>query len=401
MEINLAIVFILGFTAGSLVSIFIMNFFSQRSEKIANELIEKSQQQHKESVNEMAERMRASFGTLSLEALSKSTDQFLKLAKISFEQERSVTGSELEGKKALIDGQLKRIMEEMETVRKFTQDAEKDRMEKYGEITKQIKITGETIGSLTQTTGALKEVLASSKARGQWGERMAEDVLHMAGFVEGINYQKQKKLAHSDTIPDFTFILPRDLSLNMDVKFPLDNYLRFIEAEATTDKEMYRSNFMKDVKDKIKEVATRGYISPADGTVDCALCFIPNEQVLSFIHEYDNNNTINNEAIKRKIVICSPVTIFAVLALIRQATENFALEKTSNKILSLLGDFRKQWDGFCEGMDKVGKRIEDAHKEYDALSTTRRRALEKPLNKIDDIRKQEGIPIADSSIDGL
>jgi hypothetical protein len=37
-------------------------------------------------------------------------------------------------------------------------------------------------------------------------------------------------------------------------------------------------------------------------------------------------------------------------------------------------------------MDKVGARIEAAGREYETLVGTRRRALEKPLHKIDDLR---------------
>ncbi|NQU13183.1 MAG: DNA recombination protein RmuC [Desulfobacteraceae bacterium] len=56
-------------------------------------------------------------------------------------------------------------------------------------------------------------------------------------------------------------------------------------------------------------------------------------------HDY----TILDNAIKNKVVLCSPITLFAVLAVIRQAVGNFALEQTSNEILSLLGAFKKQW----------------------------------------------------------
>jgi DNA recombination protein RmuC len=42
-------------------------------------------------------------------------------------------------------------------------------------------------------------------------------------------------------------------------------------------------------------------------------------------------------------------------------------------------------------MDKMGKRLSDAQKEYDSLVTTRRNKLERPLKKIDDIRKERGL----------
>jgi phosphoribosylformylglycinamidine synthase len=56
-------------------------------------------------------------------------------------------------------------------------DLEKDRVEKFGELAQELKTASEQTKTLTQITGTLKEALASSKARGQWGELMAEDVI--------------------------------------------------------------------------------------------------------------------------------------------------------------------------------------------------------------------------------
>jgi len=97
---------------------------------------------------------------------------------------------------------------------------------------------------------------------------------------------------------------------------------------------------------------------------------------------------------KHHVILCSPVTLFAVLAVIRQSVDNFALEKTSHEILSLLGAFKKQWDEFIRKFDVLGKRIEDVRKEYEALLTTRRRQVEKPLQKIDALRTRHGLPPA-------
>jgi DNA recombination protein RmuC len=244
---------------------------------------------------------------------------------------------------------------------------------------------------LTQTTNTLREALASSKARGQWGERMAEDVLQIAGFIENINYLKQKAI-EGGSRPDFTFLLPQELKVNMDVKFPLDNYIRFLEAQTESDKVKFRNDFLRDVKNKIKEVATRDYINPEQNTVDYVLLFIPNEQVYAFIHEQDHS--IFDDGIKNHVIFCSPITLFAVLAVIRQAVDNFALEKTSNEILSLFGTFKRQWDEFIKKLELLGKRIEDVQKEYDSLRSVRRRQLEKPLHKIESLRTQRELPVA-------
>lgn len=210
-----------------------------------------------------------------------------------------------------------------------------------------------------------------------------------------MNYVKQKTIEGPGSRPDFTFILPGRLKLNMDVKFPIDNYVKFLETSVESDKERFRNSFLRDVKTRMKEVTTREYINPEQNTVDYVLLFIPNEQIYSFIHEQDSS--ILDSGLKNKVIFCSPLNLFAVLAVIRQAVDNFALEKTSNEILSLLGSFKKQWDEFVKKLDVLGKRIEDTQKEYEILTTTRRRQLERPLNRIDDLRTQRGLPI---KIDG-
>ena len=231
---------------------------------------------------------------------------------------------ELDAKKSLIDQQLQRMTSELENVSKLMKELEKDRIEKFGELTSQLKVASEQTTSLMQTTNMLRETLASTKARGQWGERMAEDVLRLAGFIENVNYSKQKAIEGVGSRPDFTFMLPRGLKVNMDVKFPLDNYIKFLEVSSESEKEKYRNDFLRDVKARIKEVTTREYINPEQNTVDYVLLFIPNEQIYAFIHEQDSS--ILDDGIKNRVIFCSPITLFAVLAVIRQAVDNFALE---------------------------------------------------------------------------
>ena len=54
-----------------------------------------------------------------------------------------------------------------------------------------------------------------------------------------------------------------------------------------------------------------------------------------------------------KVVICSPLTLFAFLGVIRQAFDNFVIEETSQEILQLLGKFGQQWGKYTEQVDKV------------------------------------------------
>jgi DNA recombination protein RmuC len=127
------------------------------------------------------------------------------------------------------------------------------------------------------------------------------------------------------------------------------------------------------------------------------LLFIPNEAVYAFIQEQDR--TILDDALRDKVIFCSPLTLFAVLAVIRQAVDNFRLSETTHEILGLLQGFQKQWAKFVDQMDKVGRSLKTAGNAFDELEGTRKRGLERELDKIDAIRRQQ-LDTPDSDADG-
>ena len=248
----------------------------------------------------------------------------MDLAETRFKALNDAGTAELDQKKSLIDQQLQNMKRELEKVSNLMQTLEKDRETKFGELTAHIKTISKQTIALTASTSTLREALASSRSRGQWGERMAEDILRLIGFVEGVNYHKQMTVEGGGSRPDFVFLLPQNQKLNMDVKFPLDNYLKYLEAESESDKATYHRDFLRDVRARIAEVGDRQYIDPEQGTVDYVLLFIPNESVYAFIHEADSN--ILDLALQRKVIWCSPLTLYAVLAVVRQAVDKLCFE---------------------------------------------------------------------------
>jgi len=377
LEIGL---FLFGFICGALIVALIFWYNKKSAEQLAKELSRNSQLEKVQELEKIIIQMKESFSALSSDVLSKSTGDFLKLANQQFSDQYRRSEDNLKSKKDVIDNTLGSMKGELNKVQDLVSKIEKERKQSYGQLSEQLKNSVEQTQRLQSSTQRLNKALTNSQVRGQWGERMAEDVLRMAGLVEGVNYHKQKTMEQGSR-PDFTFFLPNDLCVNMDVKFPLSNYMSFLGSENEFERNEYKKQFLKDVRQRIKDVTTREYINPAENTVDYMIVFIPNEQVYAFM----------DEALKNKVIMSSPITLYAILAVIRQSVENFNLEKTAEEILSLLSDFNKQWDMFKDGMDRMGKRIEAAQKEYDDLITTRKNQLEKPLRRIDSIRKETDI----------
>lgn len=328
----------------------------------------------------LEQQMREAFTSLAATALDANSDRLGRQ-----------TAGLLDAKKQLIDQAIQNVNERLNKLGEYFNTVEKDRKSEFGRLS-------ESVGSLAMTTGELHKMLASTQRRGAWGERMADDILRLAGLAEGVNYTKQSVEASDEdrqTRPDFTFFLPSDRIVNMDVKFPLENYRAYLDAQTDDTRAERRSQLVKDVKGHVRAVASRGYVDPQAGTVEYVLLFIPSEQIYSLVLEAAPD--LIDEALRQKVVLTSPLTLYAMLAVVRQAAQSANLMKTADEVLSLLAAFNKQWQKYNEEVDKLGKQIEALGKQYDTLSTTRTNMLQRPLDKIEDLRQQRGLPMEEET----
>ena len=318
------------------------------------------------------QQMRETFSALAGEALDANARRLTESA-----------AAQLDGKKELIDQAVKAVQERLEHVRQFVQRAEAERKQEFGQL-------ASSVSSLSGTAGELHRMLASTQRRGAWGERMAEDILRLAGLQEGVNYTKQSAEEAESGRPDFTFFLPNDLKVNMDVKFPLEAYKAYTDAETDDARAAAARQLVTAVRGHVRAVAGRGYIDPNAPTVPYVIVFVPSEQVFSLVLSVDPD--MMDEALGKRVVLASPLTLYAMLAVVRQAAESANLMKTADEVIGLLGAFDKQWQAYSEQMDKLGRAIESTQRAYEDLRTTRTNMLERPLDKIDALRQSRALP---------
>ena len=298
------------------------------------------------------------------------------------------SGEQLGRRAEQIDASLKGVQESI-GLRIQQMDDEIKRLreqnaEKFGSVDK-------AVSDLLKSTGDLNNVLSNSQARGQWGERMAEDLLKAAGLIEGINYEKQDTIAGGGR-PDYTFLMPPDRVLYMDVKFPMDSYTKFVSATDSGVMASLKADFMKAVRDRVKELERRDYVvSTTQQSLDYVLLFVPNESITGFIHEADPS--LIDWALERKVVLCSPLTLYAFLVVVRQATESFHTEETAAQIMQMMGKFRKQWESYVKSLDKVKRNFDNMQEELDDLTVGKRfKGLNRETKKMEALSKQHNIP---------
>ena len=276
----------------------------------------------------------------------------------------------------------------------------KDFLEKTGEI--KSSITG-----VDQQTRNLISVLNNNQSRGQWAEFQVEDLLEIMEYKDGIHYQTQKRMS-SGTIPDFTFYLPENKTINMDSKFPLTNYMeiaklnRDLEDETLNElarreitesiKNKNREFLDKAIKTKIDDTSSReGYISAEEGTVDFVLMYIPLENLYHFLLTSEigaNRTPVIQYAFSKKVILVSPQTLMAYLETIRHSMKLFSLQTDTKNILATHEKIKVEIRKFIESFDDVTKRLDQTVKSFEALKITRVNKLEKSFEELDSVNRE-------------
>jgi DNA recombination protein RmuC len=290
-------------------------------------------------------------------------------------------GKAINDTKDLIDGKVSDLESEIQKLREMN-------TEKFGSM-------DNAVAGLALQTQALNKVLSSSQGRGNWGEKMLEDLLMKSGFERGINYEMQEKLDGGGK-PDFTFYLPPDRVLYLDSKFPMENYLKYFEAQDDNTRKIMKDAFFENVKQRIKELETRDYVDQSKANaIDYVLLFIPNEGVLGFIQQH--SPSLIDEAVSKRVVLCSPLTLYAFLGVVRQATASFHMEQNANEVLRLITSFTKAWGAYIRNLKEMAASFNNMQKKLKAVTTGKVfTAVSKPLREIEEIAKKRGV-LADES----
>ena len=293
-------------------------------------------------------------------------------------------------RKAQFEQQTGTLQSQLDQLNRLIRETEGQRQVQYGSLSSSLQ-------TLTDSTSKLQSILANERQRGAWGEQVASGILQAAGFVNGTHYIEQSVISDGTTRigrPDFTFLLPNGLTIHMDVKFPFNNYENYLKPDGLDDsnRRQYLRQFFKDAKDKIDE--TCKYVTR--DTLDCVLMFIPNEALFHFLSE---NESIRAYALQKKVIICSPLSLLVVLAIIRQASEIFGLEKSLGEIQMLVKSIADDLSSYVGELDKVEGQLLRTQELVSELKLRRTQKLRRNSEKLQSLLFKQNGALSDVELD--
>lgn len=268
--------------------------------------------------------------------------------------------------KPVEDQNMKMMVEWMRDIKSGT-EATKDSMEKSisatnKDINERLDNAAKVIGALQGKLGEmsqigpdirrLSEVLASPKARGNFGEEMLENMLSQV--LNKGSYRSQYKFKNGEIVDMAVFVGEKILSV--DSKFSMENFRLYKEANEDDAAENLKKAFLRDIRKRIDEIHKK-YILPQENTFDFALMYIPSEGVF---HEALEDMATVEYARTKKVYMVSPNTLYHHLQIILIALRGQQVNEVAEKLLHMVAGIQQESDKFGRNLGVLSNHIKNS-----------------------------------------
>jgi DNA recombination protein RmuC len=310
------------------------------------------------------------FSHLSSQALKHNNEEFLKLAQENLKQFQTQARGELSQREQAIESLVKPIREALEKTEKQIRVMENERKEAYGALTHHLETMAQTQQALQGETRNLVKALSRPEVRGQWGELTLKRLAELAGMVEHCDFFEQEHTATAEGAmrPDMIVRMPGGREIVVDVKTPLDAYLKAMEAsdEASRTQELLRHT--KNVRKRVQELASKGYWNQFKHAPDFVVLFIPGDQFLSAA--LDNDHALLEEAMRLKVILATPTSFVALLRAVAYGWRQESLAENAEQIRQVGEELYGRLGTFAEHLGKVGKSLNSSVQHFNKAAAS-------------------------------
>lgn len=186
-----------------------------------------------------------------------------------------------------------------------------------------------------ETQKALAVFKSDFRWQGAWGQWRLENLLQAAGLVEPWDVEWQKVLwdkDHHKWVPDAVIKLPNGGYLAIDAKVSFPAFNRYQEAESDTEKDKALKEFLKSVKQHVKDLVDRGYPSLFQGkSPDFVILFLPHDGMILLILKEDPD--LWHWAWQQGVVLASPLNLLPILKTVAQLWRQWRQSENSGHIM--------------------------------------------------------------------
>lgn len=314
----------------------------------------------------LIETLRAQMSADSERALREREEDLEKRAKSLFENLSAGLDKDLKGMKDAFEQNRRTHVETSQSLKENLENAVRNLREQTLSI-------GDKADNLAE---ALK---GRNKAQGNWGEVILDNLFTSEGLREGRDYDKEETLRdeHGNIIrnedtdrrmrPDFILHYPDGNDIVVDSKVVLTAMYDYYSTDDEGLKADALARNLAAMKEQVRRLAKKDYsryLRPGHSMLDYVIMFVPVYSALRLAYEADRN--LWHDAYAQGVLITTEETLMPFLRMIRIAWTSHEQVANQQQIIAAAEMMLSRVSDFCTAHAKMGEKLEDALKYYDA-----------------------------------
>jgi DNA recombination protein RmuC len=339
------------------------------------------------------------FQALADAALRSNQSAFLDAARSTLETTRVEMSGDLAQKQTAIEGavggMVQPLADSLVRLEAHVRELERAREKAYGSL-------GEQVQTLARETATLSTALRSPHIRGRWGEVTLRRVAELAGMVHNCDFEEQET-RQGDGVrirPDMTVRLPGGRTLVVDAKVPLTAYLDAVSAPDETSRKAALQRHGQQVAEHVRQLANKQYWNQFQPAPELVVLFLPGDHFFSAALEIRPD--LIEEALARKVVIATPVTLISVLKGIAYGWNQEQLAENAEEIRRVASEMYERVQLVQEHYSDTGRLLEKTVEAYNRSVGSWDSRLVPALRKMRELGVASGEePLAPEQIDLL
>lgn len=334
------------------------------------EQIKSQLQSEKELLSEAENKLKDTFKALAGDTLSKSTEDFLKLAKQSFDTILTDAKGEMSKKEEAVKKLVDPVSTTLEKLLGEVNQIEMNRIRAYTELEGQIKTLSNNEQVLLKETQNLVNALRTPRITGAWGQMVLQRVVELAGLTEHVDYDQEVSITNEDDKrlrPDMIVHLPNEREVVVDAKASFNNYQDAVNAQTKEQRDSFMKIHAKSLRNHVNELVSKNYWKEFK-SLEFVIMFIPGESFLSSAIEYDQD--LLDYSMQKRVIIATPTTL---LALLKAISYGWSQEKLAQNAVEISNLGRQLYERLCilaDNFSKIGDGLKKTTNSYNATIGT-------------------------------
>lgn len=311
--------------------------------------------------------VREAFEALAAATLSRTTDEFLKLADQKIGNVHKAAAADLGARQQALTDLVRPIRDTLAQVDAKLAEVERQRVSDSSGLRSLMAVVGQTQQQLQQETAGLARALRSPGVRGRWGELQLRRVVELAGMIEHCDFDEQPSATTEAgrLRPDLVVRLPGGRTIVVDAKAPLEAFLDAQTAAEPGVREGKLVDHVRQVREHVVKLGAKAYWDQFPSSPDFVVLFLPSES--TFMAALEHDEQLIDHGVERRVLLASPLTLIALLRaaaagwrqeqLATNAEEISRLGRTLHESVATmaehLDDLRRRLDGVFAGFNRV------------------------------------------------